>query len=72
MLRYILKRQLRTISGADTVSFYTIDGDTAAVERALASGGYGEDHHDLTDLVGIEVIQPHAVESASESDDLPF
>ena len=58
MLRFILKQRVKNdISGVEFERLYTIDVDVPEVERALDSGGYGENGYDRTDLVGVEILR---------------
>lgn len=61
MIRFILRRDYAYHSdGIRTTDYFTIDGDTDAVECALKRGGFGESGFDQTTFVGIEVIEPTA------------
>lgn len=58
MIRFILRRITYCMhTDRRTENFETIDGDMAAVEKALMRGGEGPSGFDQTDFVGIEVIQ---------------
>ena len=59
MIRYILK--IRSCDGncgqqSESVEFTTIDGDAAEVERRLRSGGRGPMGFEITELVGVQII----------------
>lgn len=55
MIRFIMKGQYREVSGLESESFYTIDGDLVEVERMLRKGGSSEDTYEHHSLVGVEV-----------------
>jgi hypothetical protein len=59
MLRFILKRS--TFNPNDGmaephVGLFTVDADVPEIENHLRSGGRGSFGHDLTTLVGVEVL----------------
>jgi len=56
MIRFLMARKERQISGGERIIYYTIDGDIAELEQALTSGGFSEDCYEIHDLIGAEVI----------------
>lgn len=57
MLRFILQRKVfDRYSEADETVFETLDIDVPALQSALTRGGLGEMGHDITKLVGVEVL----------------
>jgi hypothetical protein len=56
MLRAIIRRKKRHMSGAEFELFHTIDFNCDALQLALQDGGFGQDTFDFTELVGIECV----------------
>lgn len=56
MIRYIMRHNWRHSNGAIGSRLYSIDGDTKAVEAALANGGLNEESFAYHEFVGIEII----------------
>ena len=56
MIRFFLKTTT-VRCGVTRFIYSSIDGDVKELERALTSGGYGEDACEFTELVGCEVME---------------
>lgn len=59
MLRFILRRSVFNPNDGmaePRVVMYTVDADVPELEELLRSGGRGDFGHDLTTLVGVEVL----------------
>tara|TARA_R110001606_G_scaffold311301_1_gene458238 strand:- start:1473 stop:1679 length:207 start_codon:yes stop_codon:yes gene_type:complete len=56
MIRFLMIKREKLISGCESKLFYTIDNDIVALEKALTSGGSGEDQYETHSLIGAEVI----------------
>ena len=58
MIRFIIRvKNLDSVSGAAWEQLATIDADVPELERALRSGGRGENCYELVELVGAEVLE---------------
>ena len=56
-LRFIFRRsEFDGYSQAKTERMETLDVECGAVQAMLQRGGYGESGHDVTTLVGVEVL----------------
>lgn len=56
MLRFVIRRDTRTVGGATFSAIVTVDADLPKLESILSSGGYGEDSHEVCQLIGVEVL----------------
>lgn len=57
MLRFIVKEHtIDNISGLDRTDLWTMDVECPQLERALTSGGSGENGSLSVELVGVEVL----------------
>ena len=56
MLRFIMIKRERLVSGAEREIYYTIDDNLSDVEKALTAGGTSESEYETHALVGIEVL----------------
>jgi hypothetical protein len=59
MLRFILKRSVFNPNDGmnePRVSMFTVDAEVPKLEDRLRAGGRGDFGHDLTSLVGVEVV----------------
>ena len=57
MIRFIIKRKHKCqYSGAQQMTYETLDCQVPDLEGALLGGGYGENGYDIRDLEGAEVI----------------
>lgn len=67
MLRFIVRRKTRdNESGYEGESHFTIDANVPELERALGSGGIGHHGYDVTELVGVEVLEDAQVQEVNE------
>jgi hypothetical protein len=57
MLRFILKRKVKCSSGGGYESLYTLDFENTELEDRLTGGGMSEDSFDITELVGVEILE---------------
>ncbi len=57
MLRFMMVRKEKLLSGCEREVYYTIDGDINGLEQALTSGGSSEDQYETHQLLGVEVIK---------------
>lgn len=64
MLRFILRRRTRYENGEQGTDFFTLDARNHPLERALRRGGVGPDGFDLTELVGVELLENPAPTAA--------
>jgi hypothetical protein len=65
MLRFVFKRsQFDACSQARTERYETLDVECGAVQMLLQRGGQGEQGHDVTLLVGVEVLTGEVPEVA--------
>lgn len=57
MLRFIVVNRFKCqVSGCESTRYETIDVDVPELEDRLRRGGSGENGYDVTDLVGVEVL----------------
>jgi hypothetical protein len=58
MIRFVLKKTLHNEAiNLHTEELKTIDIDVPALEEALKSAGSGPDGYDMTEFVGLEVLE---------------
>ena len=58
MIRFVLENRWKNgLSGAEGGSIRTLDIDVPELEQLLISGGHSESSYDLTDLIGVEILQ---------------
>ena len=62
MIRFILKRKQKLVSGAEVESLHHIDDSVFQLEKCLKSGGFSEDQYDFHVLEGIEIIEDKSFE----------
>lgn len=55
MIRFIMLKDEKGISGAESQNWYTIDAEVPELEAALTRGGYAEDRWEIHKMVGAEV-----------------
>lgn len=56
MIRFILKRKQKLISGVEVEDFHHIDDSVFELEKCLKSSNFAEDQYDYHGLVGVEII----------------
>ena len=56
MIRFIVKKSFRYVSGVEGQEFYTIDQDVKELENCLTKGGHGIEEYERHELIGVEVI----------------
>ncbi len=56
MLRAIVRRKVKHLSGVEFELLGTIDFECPKLQLAIQDGGFGEDTYDVTELVGIECV----------------
>lgn len=65
MIRFIIKRRFQdNYSGAVGEAFVTLLLDVPELQAEIDRGGYGPSGHDLSELVGIELVQDHQQNAA--------
>ena len=57
MIRFLMVRKEKRISGAEVETYYTIDGDLYELENALTSGGFSEFEYEFHQLLGTEILK---------------
>lgn len=57
MIRFIIKKSFRYISGVEGTTLYTIDHDVKELENCLTKGGQGETEYERHELIGVEIIE---------------
>ena len=62
MVRFILKRKQKLISGATVEDLHHIDDSVFELEKCLKSGGFSEDQYDYHELVGVEIVEDKSAE----------
>jgi hypothetical protein len=61
MIRFIIKRKQKLISGAEVEDLYHIDDSVFELEKCLKDGGFSEDQYDFHELVGVEIIEDKSI-----------
>jgi len=61
MLRFIVKRKCKLVSGAEIESLHHIDDSVFELEKCLKAGGFSEDQYDFHELVGVEIIEDKSI-----------
>lgn len=61
MIRFIIKRKQKLISGAEVEDLHHIDDSVFELEKALRSGGFSEDQYDYHELVGVELVEDRSI-----------
>lgn len=56
MLRFILKSKVKNVSGAEYECIHTYEYKMPDLQAKLCAGGFGEDTYDITELLGVEII----------------
>lgn len=56
MLRAIIRRKIKHLSGAEFVLFNTVDFECPDLQLAIQAGGLGEDTYEVPEVVGIECL----------------
>lgn len=62
MIRFIVKRKQKLISGAEVEDLHHIDGSVFELEKALRSGGFSKNQYDFHELVGVELLDDPSIE----------
>jgi len=57
MISFIMMKKEKIMSGAEIETFYHIDDDVNALEKALCAGGHSEDQYEIHKLIGVEIIK---------------
>ena len=65
MLRAIIRRKIKHLSGAEFVLFNTIDFECPELQLAIQEGGLGEDTYEVPEVVGVECLD-HISDMPSE------
>jgi hypothetical protein len=60
MVRYLMVKKEKLLSGGLRESFYTILGDSHELEMALCAGGSGEDQYEIHSLIGVEIVDKYS------------
>jgi hypothetical protein len=68
MLRAIIRRKIKHLSGAKFELFNTIDFESPDLQIAIQGGGLGEDTFEVPEVVGIECLD-HISELSKEVQD---
>lgn len=56
MIRFILKRKQKLVSGAIVEDLHHIDNSVFELEKCLKSGGFSESQYDFHELIGVEIV----------------
>jgi hypothetical protein len=57
MIRFIFERSFKDMaSGYEGKGLHTVDINVPELEKLLTRGGMGENGHDITELIGAEII----------------
>lgn len=62
MLRFIVRRKQKLISGAEVEDLHHIDDSIFELEKCLKSGWFSEAQYDFHELVGVEIINDKSIE----------
>ena len=62
MIRFIVKRKQKLISGAKVEDLHHIDASVFELEKALRGGGFSEDQYDFYELIGVELLNDPSIE----------
>ena len=62
MIRFILKRKQKLVSGVEVEDFHHIDDSVFELEKCLKAGGFSKSQYDYHVLVGVEIIPDKSVE----------
>jgi len=56
MVRFLMVKKEKLISGCERETFYTIDKEVRELEMALMAGGSSESEYEVHAIIGCEII----------------